>query len=125
MDDKKLSILVVDDEHDICFLLKKFLDKNFIASVDVSYSVKSAKELLDEKKFDVVFFDYNLQDGTGIDLINHTKLTPETKPYTVVMSAFSSSSDIKNLEEIGINYFISKPLSQQKIVESLLNFKRH
>lgn len=120
---KRLNILVVDDEQDICFLLKNFLDKTYVATVDVSYSVQSAIELLNQKVFDVVFFDYNLQDGTGVDLINHTKLTPETKPYTVIMSAFSSYADIKNLEELGINFFISKPLTQQKIVESLSKFK--
>ena len=63
------SVLVVDDEETICYALKKFLtDSGF--HVSVAYDVLEAKELINDRIFDVAVVDRMLPDGqNGIDLI--------------------------------------------------------
>lgn len=113
-------ILIVDDEQDICLLVKSILKRNSEAKIDVAYSTREAKEKLQKNNYDLVFFDLRLQDGTGIDLIKFTQATIEKLPYIAVISAYTSSVDVNELEELKINEFIPKPLSSKKIINCFL-----
>lgn len=62
MDRKK--VLIIDDEIDLCLLLKSyFVRKNF--EVVVSHSIKEGLTIVKDLKPDILFIDNNLPDGTG------------------------------------------------------------
>ena len=84
-DSKK--ILIIDDETDLCLLLKKyFLRKNY--EVVVSHSLKEGEFLLNKIHPDILFLDNNLPDGTGWDLSPAIAAHfPAT--YIVLTSAFN------------------------------------
>ncbi|MEO9531080.1 MAG: response regulator [Crocinitomicaceae bacterium] len=110
------NILIVDDEEDICFLVKSILKRKSSARIDICTSVKDAIEKLSSEDYDLAFFDMRLNDGTGSDLIDfvHSKL--DTNPYIAVISAYTSDADMEKLRELKINQFIPKPLSREKII---------
>ena len=61
------TVLVVDDDADICQILQRMLSKEHY-SVRISKSVAEATKAIEEKLFDLYMLDYNLTDGTGFDV---------------------------------------------------------
>ena len=60
---KKILILIIDDEKEMCFLLKAhFLGKN---NVMVAYTLKDGLQKIDTLHPDIIFLDNNLPDGLG------------------------------------------------------------
>ncbi|MDD2890129.1 MAG: response regulator [bacterium] len=68
MKTKKNSVLVVDDESEICKMLKTFFEEE---QYEVSYALtgKEAIKKFEKKKFNAVLLDINLPDIEGTELI--------------------------------------------------------
>ena len=80
------KILIIDDETDLCLLLKDyFVRKHY--NVFLSHTLEEGKELLKNVHPDVLFLDNNLPDGLGWD--NAPSLaTSYPLTYIVLISAF-------------------------------------
>lgn len=80
------TILIIDDEIDLCFLLKDyFVRKGY--DVNVAHSLGDGIDKLYSTPPDILFLDNNLPDGTGwskVDKFAHD--FPRT--YFVLISAF-------------------------------------
>lgn len=62
--DRSKKVLIIDDEIDLCLLLKgHFLRKGF--EVFLAHSLEDGLRKLDETAPDILFLDNNLPDGTG------------------------------------------------------------
>lgn len=116
------NILIVDDEEDICYLIKSILKRHTSATIDICNSVSKAIEKLDKHAYDLTFFDMRLNDGTGEDLINYVHNHKKNNlPYIAVISAYASQSDLNHLTTLNIDEFIAKPLSSQEIINCYLS----
>lgn len=61
---KKDKVLIIDDEIDLCHLLKGyFLRKNF--EVYLAHTLEQGVAFLDKLKPEIIFIDNNLPDGIG------------------------------------------------------------
>ncbi len=119
--EKKIKqILIVDDEVDICYLIKSILKRKSTAHIDICNSVADASIKLKELHYDLAFFDMRLNDGSGEELINMVHKEGEPKPYIAVISAYTSEADMNKLTSLHINEFIPKPLSSEKIINCYL-----
>lgn len=100
-------ILVVDDEKDCCLLISDYLtDRGY--AVDIAYDGLQAKDLLYINNYDCVFFDCNMPELTGIELVAViNKKNPNAKK---VMISGYEGIDEKFAKEIGIDAFLSKPV---------------
>jgi DNA-binding NtrC family response regulator len=115
---KEVKILVVDDEQDICFLTKSILKKNGYANVLIANSVEKASELIDTHKFEILFIDLSLGDGTGIDVVEYIENTYLNSPLMNIITGFCSIDDRNRLAALGIQSIITKPLTKEKILNS-------
>lgn len=79
-----VKILVVDDDRDTASTVQRLLSKRFKASIEIAGSVSSAREQLDANSFDVVVLDYNLPDGTGLDLLEELSCSRDHPPVIMV-----------------------------------------
>jgi len=108
------KIVVVDDEADICFLLKRFLSKNdFI--VETAQTGKDGLELIESFEPDLVMTDFRLGDITGTELLNAIK---SKRPHVPVL-IITGYSDIKvavNVMKLGAYDYITKPLFPDEIL---------
>ena len=79
----KLKILIVDDEHDYCVIMKNYFeDRNY--EVFVASNLKQAYEQIDENLPDILFLDNNLPDGKGWSHIDElVKKNPAVRLYLV------------------------------------------
>jgi two-component system response regulator HydG len=108
------KIVVVDDEADICFLLKRFLSKNeFI--VETAQTGKEGLALIESFEPDLVMTDFRLGDITGTELLNAIKAKRPHVPVLII----TGYSDIKvavNVMKLGAYDYITKPLFPDEIL---------
>ena len=109
--------LIVDDEVDICYLLKNILRQQKI-NADYVTSLSEAKDYLKFYEPSVIFLDNYLVDGLGINHIHEIKKEhPESK--VVVITAHDNISDREKAYKEGADFFISKPFSRESIIKTL------
>jgi two-component system response regulator (stage 0 sporulation protein F) len=113
------TILIIDDEEDLCAILARALKKeNF--SVECVHTLADAADKL-KQHYDIILLDNNLPDGSGLDFFS--KYTYMFKKSCVVLITADSRHDVKNrVEKLGIAAFIQKPFSSdtvKKIIREL------
>lgn len=103
---RSTRVLIIDDDQDLCFLLKNILTTK-VEEVEIASTLERGKELLTKEQPDVVFLDNNLPDGQGVTYISHFKsLAPEAK--IILISAMPNAKD-KALAH-GADAFVEKPI---------------
>jgi two-component system response regulator RegA len=115
----KKSILVIDDERDIGFLMKRILESEGHEVTHV-LNLRSALDSLAERSFDLVFLDLNLNGEWGLDLIPHLEESDDSTRIAVI-TAIRNSETRRELERAGIDIVIQKPFKRAEILE-VLNF---
>ncbi len=115
------SILIIDDEKEICILLAKIIEKNGMRAIYV-HSLEDALGSIDKINPPLIFLDINLPDGNGIDFLSRLSIQyPEIQ--VVIISAYD---DYKTKAvEIGAIAFLIKPFSKQAVVDILSNCLNH
>lgn len=104
----KPLLLIVDDEHDICSLLRSMICKCFNLEVVVASSIEEARELFHNRVPDYALLDIQLKDGESFELIPVLKgLNPALK--FMVLSAYSGAKEKTKAISLGASDFISKP----------------
>ena len=113
------KILVIDDESDICMLLKRFLTKsNFL--VETALSGRKGLQLVDEFKPDLVLTDFRLGDYSGTDLLVTIKAKYPQIPVLVI-TGYSDIKDAVNVIKLGAFDYITKPLFPDEILVTIKN----
>jgi DNA-binding response OmpR family regulator len=109
------KVLVVDDEVDICTLLKRHLEKG---GQEVSYclTIKDALKDLSTNSYDMIFVDLNLTDGSGYDLISSLTDTNRNAAI-IVISAYDSEK--QKAMQAGASLFVPKPFTNKSISDAL------
>lgn len=109
------KVLVVDDEVDICTLLKRHLEKG---GQEVSYclTIRDALKNLSVNAYDMIFVDLNLTDGSGYDLISGIT-DINRKAAIIVISAYDSEK--QKALQAGASLFVPKPFTNKSISEAL------
>jgi two-component system, OmpR family, response regulator len=114
---KDKTVLIIDDEPDICFMLSSILKKKELFSTAV-HSIKDAGNYLIGKTPSLVFLDNNLPDGKGIDfLLGIKRAHPDVK--VVMITAYDTLSDKTDAFKKGVDEFIGKPFTRQNIYDSV------
>jgi len=111
------SILIIDDEKDLCLLLGDTL-------ISHGYNVKSVhtrKEAMSSLKTqapDMVFCDLKLPDGDGMSILSKIR---SISPRTIVsmITAYGSEETRDEAKRLGAYSFIDKPFSEEDILENI------
>lgn len=109
------TALIIDDELDICLLLKNYLKKK---NAQVSYATSLKDGFLKFKEInpDFLILDHNLPDGHGIE--NIAKFKKENSSLFIIV--ISAMSNLKTIAlEKGADFFMEKPISFVKLNELL------
>lgn len=105
--DRTKKILVVDDEKNICWVLKRlFTSKDFI--VDEAYTGKEALEKIASQNYDLIFMDIIMPDILGLDVLNQIKASNVQTPV-IVMTAQSTMKNAVEAMKRGAFEYITKP----------------
>ena len=113
------NILIVDDEEDLCWLLSTSL-KNRGYRVATANTIGEAVACLREPP-DLIFLDLKLPDGDGMDILPEIQsMSPDA--VVVIISAYGSEERRLDAKKKGIHTFIDKPLSDERIMNTIGQF---
>ena len=115
-----LSVLIIDDDPDMCHLLKQILSHKKIHAA-TAHNLEEGLHCLKETRPAVVFLDNNLPDGSGVNFIKKIKsFDPSIK---VIMITGDTVNGLKEVAlKNGAHSFLPKPFSYElidKAVESV------
>ncbi len=118
MENKKLHILVVDDDDRIRDLLKDYLsNNNYIVST--AENATEAKIKLEIFKFDIMILDVMMPGKSGYELTNEIKAKIET-PIILLTAKGEVENRIKGLE-LGADDYIGKPFEPKELLLRINN----
>lgn len=108
-----MKVLIIDDELDICYLLSGILKQQHFSTRYVT-SLSDAEIALKNDPPSIIFLDNHLPDGLGIDFIQFIKSKyPVSK--IIMITAHDSPAEHKRAYEEGVDIFIPKPFTKEKI----------
>ena len=108
------SILVVDDDNDMCLLLTRFLTRNGY-QVATANSGKAALEWLKKNTPTLVLCDFRLDDMTGVELIPKIKeMYPQAA--VIIITGYSDVKDAVEVMKLGAYDYVTKPLFPDEIL---------
>lgn len=110
------TILIIDDDYDICFLLKSFLTRQGYKVFD-TLKASRALEILTEVKVDVVLCDYRLGDSDGKTMIR--KIKDLQNIPVIIITAYNDSRVAVETMKTGAFDFVLKPFMQDEILQTV------
>ena len=111
------SILVVDDEESIRFTFESFLSEEG-HEVETAAGYEGGCDLIDEKRFDLIFIDIILDDGkSGITLLERVKnRAPETE--VIIITGAPTVNTASAALRLGALDYMVKPVRQDTLMRA-------
>lgn len=118
----KQKILVVEDDADTQLFLNLLLHKKF--EVELCKSDVEFDKMMLEKKFDLIIMDISIiGKKDGLQLTKQLKGSEQFKNIPVIcLSAHVLENDRRNAYNAGVDIFLPKPVSNEKLLETIGRF---
>ena len=111
------TVLVVDDDPDLQELFKAFLKKIGFSRVVVG-TAKDAIHSLRKQKFDLMFLDLQLPDGTGDEVYKTAKqIDPDLN--VIVITGYPDSEMLDRILQISPVTVLKKPLKIEQLNQTV------
>jgi CheY-like chemotaxis protein len=121
----KIRILVVDDEIDVIYIVKRILEEVGLFQVDAFADPIVALSFFKPNRYDLVILDIRMPDINGLELYKKIKAIDE-KVKVCFLSAVYDLSDYKHANadlvdaiESGKECFIDKPIGGKKLLSQI------
>ena len=116
------KVLVIDDEENFCYFVKKNLEAAGNFEVSVCNDSREAMKEVREVRPDVILLDILMprKDGTAIAI--ELKESKDTKdiPFVFLTALVSEQETEKHENVIGETHFVSKPVKIEELI-SIIN----
>jgi DNA-binding NtrC family response regulator len=112
------KILIIDDEPIVCKALREILPRKRFTVTAVS-SLAEAETAQAREKFDLIFCDVRLPDGSGQDYLERT-MTGGEPPLVVMMTGYGTIESAVGCMRAGAFDYLLKPFTPD-IIEVLVN----
>ena len=119
---EKKKILLIDDEKNFCFFVKKNLEITGEFEVITSDCGDEGIDLAREKKPDLILLDIVMPKMMGEDVAAVLIKDPKTKNIPLVFLTAQITKDeigVESTTRIGGHLFISKPVDTERLVSSI------
>lgn len=117
MENKNLSILIVDDEEHTRLGYAEVLRLEGY-SIDVAENGKVALKKMEEQNFDVIVTDLRMPEMDGMALISSIReIKKEQK--VIIITAFGTFKTYKQAKDVGVTVFLNKPVRAKDLKEAV------
>jgi DNA-binding response OmpR family regulator len=117
MVDSTARVLIVDDERQICELVKVFLSRRGF-EVETALSGAEALEKFDDFLPQAVLLDIRMPELSGIEVLRRIKdKVPKTK--VIILSAFGDSQTVQKSLALGASGYIQKPIELELLLDAI------
>jgi len=117
MDLKQKRILYVDDQEDMCFLMKIVFDHNGLETVTANTGAE-ALELAKKEDFDLFLIDNLLPDMSGVELCREIRASDRQTPV-VFFSGMERKSDKEAALSAGAQSYVVKPAAPDTVLRAV------
>jgi CheY-like chemotaxis protein len=118
--EKRMRILVVEDNVDAAHSLAQLLRTTGHECVDVVHDGHAAVEAILAKKPFVVLLDIGLPGMNGYQVAQEVQRQGvEPRPHLIAVTGYGLESDELKAKEVGIDHFIVKPVDPNRLHEIL------
>jgi DNA-binding NtrC family response regulator len=108
-------LLIIDDEESVCYsFTEAFCDEGI--EVASALTVKEGRQRARDFDPNVIVLDYQLPDGTGLDLLQHLRSENSKRPI-IFVTAFGSADLALHAMSKGAFDYLQKPLELGKLTE--------
>jgi len=119
-----LNILLIDYEHDSYQLISEFLDASkFDFKLDWCQSYDEGVNELDKGQHDVYLIDYNIGEGSAVNLILDAKRTYRSRIIIFVSSETNEKWETRAIEN-GASDYLEKSELAPKVLERSIRYAR-
>jgi signal transduction histidine kinase/DNA-binding response OmpR family regulator len=123
---KNIKILIAEDISYNQTLLINMLEILSYTNIDVSEDGQVAfekikKSHLDNDPYDILLLDLRMPIMNGYDVIEAMKRSSLCLPYIVVVTASVIDADREKCKQMGVKYFITKPIDLTQLKEVMLH----
>jgi CheY-like chemotaxis protein len=110
-----MKILLVDDDPEVCRLVKSMVEPLGV-EVRTSSDSREAALILETEKFDGIMLDDAMPNLDGFQLTRKIRATPPNQQAPIVMiTGLNDAGTMRQAFEAGVTFFIGKPISREKI----------
>lgn len=125
-DSNQIGVVIADDNKEFCGILNDFFtnDPDFALIAECSNGME-VLDVLDKKKVEVIILDLIMpyMDGIGVlEKINGMKL--ETRPKTIILTAFGQETITQRAMQLGADYYILKPFNLEVLGDRVKQIAR-
>jgi two-component system response regulator HydG len=110
--------LIIDDDHDICFLLNKFLSKHGFSVLEALTSRKALDIIEDHHDLDVVLCDYRLDATDGKAMLLKIKEKYPALPV-IIITGYNDLKTAVEVMKLGAYDYVLKPLFPEEILNTI------
>ncbi|HIP59765.1 MAG TPA: response regulator [Campylobacterales bacterium] len=114
---KNMSLLYVEDNKFLSRANMQLFEDIFL-QVDLAEDGKSGLDLYQKNAYDLVIADINLPKMNGLVMLKNILNYNANQPV-IVVSAYSEIEYLSKLQELKIEYFLTKPVNSKKIISSI------
>lgn len=114
---KKLKLLYVEDKEETRISTLKFLS-HFFYDIAVALDGKDAVDTFFSDKYDIILSDINMPVLNGIEMLETIREYDSEVPI-IFLSAYSDSEYFLRSIELGVDYFIVKPIEQEQFITGI------
>ena len=111
------QILLIDDDRTFLNGLKMFFDMEHVQT-NTATTVSKAKELLDTEDISLICTDWNLPDGTGLDVLAYVR--NKDIPVVFLTGHDEDSYQEQATKQGAIHYYIKGEFDYSKLISELI-----
>ncbi|QUH20707.1 sporulation transcription factor Spo0A [Alkaliphilus sp. B6464] len=121
MNNKKVRVLIADDNKDFCDILSEYLEKeDDIEIVGVANNGKEAIELIPQKLPDLVILDIIMPHLDGLGVLEKVNVMNLSKfPKFIILSAVGQDKITQRAINLGADYYVIKPFDFEIFIERI------
>jgi len=108
------KILIIDDDKDLCFVLKRFLSKHGFEVLEATTG-KLALEILETVEPDLILCDFRLEDMSGSSILKKIKEKNPVVPV-IIITGYSNIKTAVEVMKLGAMDYVTKPLLPDEIL---------
>jgi signal transduction histidine kinase len=119
---KEIKILVVDDNAINQKLMKAVL-LNLNLECELANNGESALQMLQEKRYHIVFMDIQMPGLDGMEALRIMKSNPSMEDvYVLAVTANAMEGDDEKYQSAGFDDYLTKPFRQETLREKLITY---
>ncbi len=120
---ENLSVLILDNNPRVIEVLEMHMELLHHKNFETCYSVEEAKQKLIKKDYDLLLLDWDLDDGTCLDVIDMVRASSSStrlkEALTIVITGRDNVEDIMTLVEMNVKDHIIKPFDHNEFEDKL------